>query len=65
MSMKKSLLPIVALALLCAGCATVREARKIQNDEKARLPGEYTVPAAESVQEGDKEYTRYSRDDKR
>lgn len=47
MSMKKSLLPI-ALALLCASCATVREARKIQNDESARLPGEYTVPAAES-----------------
>ena len=47
MSMKRHLLPI-ALALLCASCATVREARKIQNDESARLPGEYTVAAADS-----------------
>ncbi len=45
--MKKILLPI-ALAVLCASCATVREARKIQNDESARLPGEYTVAAADS-----------------
>ena len=46
--MKKTLLLPIALAILCASCATVREARKIQKDESARLPGEYTVAAADS-----------------
>jgi len=43
-------IPVFVLAgtLLLAGCATVKEARQVQNDPAAQLPGEYTMTAEQA-----------------